>query len=148
MCESHVIVKVGQTAKAELLSAVPLFAHCSKRELATVAKLANQVDLPARHTLIRENARVAYSFFVIVEGEAEVHRDNRLVATLGRGDFFGELALILRRPRTATVTLTAPSQLLTISAHHFQPLLLRSPEIQFKLLEALADRVAALTASG
>jgi CRP-like cAMP-binding protein len=141
-------VKLGQRAKAELLSAVPLFSHCSKRELATLAKLGNQVDLPAGHTLIRADARVAYSFFVIVEGAAEGHRDDRLVATLGPGDFFGELALILRRPRTATVTLTAPSRLLAISAHNFQPLLLRSPEIQSKLLESLADRVAALTASG
>jgi CRP-like cAMP-binding protein len=55
------------------------------------------------------------------------------------------LALILRRPRTATVTLTAPSRLLSISAHNFQPLLMRSPEIQFKMLEALAERLAPTT---
>jgi CRP-like cAMP-binding protein len=89
-----------------------------------------------------EGARVAYSFFVLTEGSAEVRRDRRVVARLGPGDFFGELALILRRPRTATVTLTAPSRLLAISAHNFKPLLIGAPELQFKLLEALAERLA------
>ena len=88
---------------------------------------------------------MAYSFFVLVDGEAEVRRRNRRVATLGPGHCFGELALILRRPRTATVTLTAPSRLLSISAHNFRPLLMTSPEIQFKLLEALAERLAPAT---
>lgn len=132
---------LAQRRKIELLGAVPLFSNCSKRDLATIARLAHEVELPAGHTLIREDARVAYSFFVLIEGKAEVRRGSSLVATLGTGDFFGELALILRRPRTATVTLTAPSRLLSISAHNFHPLLMRSPEIQFKLLEAVAERL-------
>lgn len=133
---------LSRAAAADLLAAVPLFANCSKRDLATVARLANEVDLPVGHTVINEDARVSYSFFVVIDGAAEVRRRRRLVATLGPGDFFGELALILRRPRTATVTLTAPSRLLSIPAHDFKPLMIRSPEIQFKLLEALAERLA------
>jgi CRP-like cAMP-binding protein len=137
---------LSRAAAAELLAEVPLFSHCSKRELATVAKLANEVRLPADHTLMSEDARVAYSFFVLIEGAAEVRRGRRVVARLGPGDFFGELALILRRPRTATVTLTAPSRLLAISAHNFKPLLIESPEMQFKLLETLAERLTTATA--
>jgi CRP-like cAMP-binding protein len=136
-------VPLPQRQKVELLATVPLFSNCSKRDLAPVARLAHEVALPDGHTLIRENARVAYSFFVLIEGEAEVRRGDSLVRTLGPGDFFGELALILRRPRTATVTLTAPSRLLSISAHNFHPLLMGSPEIQFKLLEAVAERLEA-----
>ena len=139
------VMKVRQRERAQLLGQVPLFANCSQRELGEVAKVANELDLPAGHTLIHEDSEVAYSFFVLVNGEADVRRGNRRVATLGPGDCFGELALILRRPRTATVTLTAPSQLLAISAHNFRPLLMRSPEIQFKLLEALAERLAPST---
>ena len=62
-------MRLARPKKVELLAAVPLFSRCSKRELATVAKLAHDVELPAGHTLIREDARVAYSFFVLVEGE-------------------------------------------------------------------------------
>jgi CRP-like cAMP-binding protein len=138
-------MRLTQTARSELLSAVPLFSRCSKRDLAAVAKVAHELVLPADHTLIHEDGRVAYSFFVLIEGQAEVRRQDELVARLGPGDFFGELALILQRPRTATVTLTAPSRLLSISAHNFRPLLIRAPEIQFKLLEALAERLAPTT---
>jgi CRP/FNR family cyclic AMP-dependent transcriptional regulator len=134
-------VAITRAKQAELLSAVPLFSHCSKRDLGAVAKLVREVELPAGHTLIREDATVAYSFFILVEGEAEVRRRGRKVAKLGPGDVFGEMALILRRPRTATVTLTEPARLLAISAHHFRPLLIDAPEIQFKLLEALAERL-------
>lgn len=122
---------------------MPLFSNCSKRDLAAIARLAHEVELPSGHTVIREDARVAYSFFVLLEGEAEVRREGSTVATLVPGDFFGELALILRRPRTATVELTAPSRLLSISAHNFHPLLMSSPTIQFKLLEAVAERLEA-----
>jgi CRP/FNR family transcriptional regulator, cyclic AMP receptor protein len=136
-------VPVSQRRRIELLATVPLFSNCSKRDLAAIARLAHEVELPAGHTVIRENARIAYSFFVLLEGEAEVRREGSAVATLGPGDFFGELALILRRPRTATVKLTVPSRLLSISAHNFQPLLMSSPTIQFKLLEAVAERLEA-----
>jgi CRP-like cAMP-binding protein len=132
---------VSRAETAKLLSAVPLFSHCSKRELAAIARLAHELDLPEGHTLIKEDARVAYSFFVLVDGGAEVRRGGRRVAKLGPGDFFGELALILQRPRTATVTLTSRSRLLAISAHNFQPLLKRLPGIRLKLLEALAERL-------
>lgn len=132
---------ISRAKQAELLAAVPLFSHCSKRDLRAVAKLVREVELPAEHTLIRENARVAYSFFILIEGGAEVRRRGRRVAKLGPGDVFGEMALILRRPRTASVTLTEPTRLLAISAHHFRPMLIDAPEIQFKLLEALAERL-------
>ncbi len=131
-------------AKVEWLSKVPLFEQCSKRELAAIAGLVHEVELPEGHTLVREGAQ-AYSFFIMLEGTAVVRLDGRTVAKLAPGDFFGELALILRRPRTATVTLTSPARLLSVSAHNFRPFLARSPEVQFKLLEALAERLAPTT---
>ena len=132
-------MRLRQDAKVGLLLKVPLFARCSKRELAAIAALASEVNLPAGHTLIREGAQ-AFSFFVLVEGTADVDQNDRVIATLGPGDFMGELALLLRRPRTATVTLTSPARLLAVSAHNFRTLLERSPQLQFKLLETLAER--------
>ena len=132
-------MRLRKDARVELLLKVPLFARCSKRELAAIATLANEVNLPDGHTLIREGAQ-AFSFFVLVEGTAEVRQNGRRIAILGPGDFMGELALILHRPRTATVTLTSPAQLLAVSAHNFSSLLERSPQLQLKLLETLAER--------
>jgi CRP-like cAMP-binding protein len=135
-------MKLGSARKVELLSTVPLFSRCSKRDLTAIARLAQEVSLPEGHALIHENADVAYSFFVLVDGAAAVSREGRVVASLGPGDFFGEMALILARPRNATVTLTAPSRLLSIAAHHFRPMLIGAPEVQYKLLEAMAERLA------
>jgi CRP-like cAMP-binding protein len=134
-------MKLGSARKVELLSAVPLFSRCSKRDLGSIAKVTQELSLPAGHTLIREHADVAYSFFIIVDGAAEVSRGGRPVAALAPGDFFGEMALILDRPRNATVTLTAASRLLSIGAHHFRPMLMETPEVQYRLLEALAERL-------
>ena len=59
---------VRQRNRAQLLGRVPLFSYCSQRQLAKVAKVANELELPAGHTLIHEDAKVAYSFFVLVNG--------------------------------------------------------------------------------
>ena len=131
-----------RNAKIELIKSVPLFSRCSKRELQEVASLADELELPAGRELTKEGARGA-EFVVLAEGAAEVRRNGRTIATLGDGDFVGEIALVTGQPRTATVTTTVPSQLLVIGAASFRRLLRDSPSIQGKVLEAVASRLAA-----
>jgi CRP-like cAMP-binding protein len=129
-------------AKIELLKAVPLFAGCSKKELGEIALAADEIDVEAGKVLTREGDS-AREFFVIVEGAADVRRKGRKVATMDSGDFFGEIALVSSRPRTATVTATAPGRLLVVTDRAFQQLLRKMPSLQLKVLTALADRLAA-----
>ncbi len=129
-------------AKIELLKGVPLFAGCSKKELGEIAQLADEIDVDAGKTLTREGD-AGREFFVLVDGEAEVRRKGRKVGTMGAGDFFGEIALISSRTRTATVTSTAPGTLLVVTDRAFRRLLEQMPSIQLKVLTALADRLAA-----
>jgi CRP/FNR family transcriptional regulator, cyclic AMP receptor protein len=131
-----------KNAKVELIKRVPLFAHCSKKELGLVAQIADEIDLAEGKTLMREGDR-GREFFVLVEGSADVRRRNRKVNTLGGGDFFGEIALVSQRPRTATVTTTSPVRALVVTEQSFRSLLDRAPDVQRKVLQALADRVAA-----
>jgi CRP-like cAMP-binding protein len=131
-----------KNAKVELIKRVPLFAHCSKKELGLVAQIADEIDLAEGKTLMREGDR-GREFFVLVEGSADVRRRNRKVNTLKRGDFFGEIALVSQRPRTATVTTTSPVRALVVTEQSFRSLLDRAPDVQRKVLQALADRVAA-----
>jgi CRP-like cAMP-binding protein len=130
-----------KNAKVELIKRVPLFAHCSKKELGLVAQIADEIDLAEGKTLMREGDR-GREFFVLVEGSADVRRRNRKVNTLGGGDFFGEIALVSQRPRTATVTTTSPVRALVVTEQSFRSLLDRAPDVQRKVLQALADRVA------
>jgi CRP/FNR family transcriptional regulator, cyclic AMP receptor protein len=130
-----------KNAKVELIKRVPLFSHCSKKELGMVAQIADEIDLPESKTLMKEGDR-GREFFVLVEGNADVVKGRRKVNTLGKGDFFGEIALVSRRPRTATVTTTSPVRALVITEQSFRKLLDDAPDVQRKVLLALADRVA------
>src|SRR3546814_9714309 len=85
------------------LASVPLFSACSKKELQAVAKASDQVDLPAGRVLCEQDS-IGREAFVILEGSADVRRNNRKVATLGPGDCVGEMALLVHGPRTATAT--------------------------------------------
>lgn len=127
-------------AKLELLQRVPLFERCSKRELQQIAGVSDELAFPAGRTLTREG-RTGYEFLVLVDGAAEVRRKNRVVNKLRSGDFFGEIALITGTPRTATVTTTAPSRVLVVTARDFRRLLRETPSMQMKVLEALAARL-------
>ena len=80
---------------------------------------------------------------MLLEGGAEVRRKRRKIGTLGPGDFLGEIALVTKTPRTATVKTTAPVRALVVSEQNFRRLLTRAPQVQIKVLEALAERVAA-----
>jgi CRP/FNR family cyclic AMP-dependent transcriptional regulator len=127
--------------KLDLIASVPLFQHCSKHDLQQIASAADEIDLPAGKLLTREGDR-GREFFVLVDGTAEVRKDGELIRTLGPGDFLGEIALISREPRTATVTTTSDVQALVITDQAFASLLDHMPSVEKAVLEALADRLA------
>ena len=129
-------------AKLELIKGTPLFTRCSRKDLQRIAEVADEIDLQAGKVLIEEGER-GREFFVLVSGEVEVRRKRRKVATLGPGSFFGEMALLSKTPRTATVTAVTPIDVLVISDRAFLGLLDRMPELWLKVARALAERVDA-----
>src|SRR6185369_16709909 len=106
--DRHVLRK---DAKIELLKNVPLFSHCNKKQLASIASLADLISVPAGTQLITEG-KPGLEFMVIVEGSGEVRRKGRKIDTLAPGDFIGEMALITGGPRNATVRTTTDTSLL------------------------------------
>jgi CRP/FNR family transcriptional regulator, cyclic AMP receptor protein len=135
-------MRLHKDAKIERLRTVPLFARCSKKQLATIASLCDELELPPGRELAHEGSR-GYEFGIIVDGSAVVTKGGRKVRELGAGDFFGEIALVTDTARTATVVSDAPIRLLVLTARGFRELLRQSPEIQGNVLRALADRLAA-----
>ena len=131
---------LAKDRKVELLASVPLFAECSRRELRQIGEAADEVVVPAGTALTKEGSS-GREFIVIVDGAAEVRRRGRKVNELGSGDFLGEIALVSRGPRTATVRTTQPTHALVITAPSFRSLLRRTPSMQWKVLEALAERL-------
>ena len=133
-------MQFGKNQKVELIKEVPLFGGLSKSQLGSIAQLADEVDVPTGKELIAEGDR-GRQFFVLVEGTADVRRRGRKINRMNNGDFFGEIALVSDRPTTASVTATEPSRLLVITASGFRRLLRDSPDVQLKVLLALAERV-------
>jgi len=129
-----------KNAKVELIKRVPLFAECSRKDLSEIAGIADEIDLREGKELTTEG-RPGREFFVLIEGEADVKKRSRRVNTLGPGDFFGEIALVTQRPRTATVVATAPVRALVITDRGFRSLLEHQPAIQGKVMSALAARL-------
>jgi CRP/FNR family cyclic AMP-dependent transcriptional regulator len=133
----------GKDQKLELLRRVPLFEHCSARDLETIGQLADEVDVPAGQVLIRQGA-TAKEFFIVIAGSLGVERDGSRINSLGPGDFFGEIALVDDGPRTATVVADAASRLLVVGHREFHSLLEQNVGIQLQVLQALARRVRTL----
>jgi len=129
-----------RNAKIDLIKRAPLFARCTKKEIEQVAHLADEIDLREGKELTVEG-QPGREFFVLIEGTAEVRRKGRKVNEMKNGDFFGEIALISGAPRTATVTATSPVRALVITDRDFRALLKKSPAMQLRVLEALAERL-------
>ena|SRR5919197_3489952 len=128
-------------AKIDLLKTVPLFAGCSKQELRRIASIADEVDLKEGTKLTRQGER-GREFFVLLDGTVAVERSGRSRGTRKAGDFIGEIALLTQSPRTATVTAKTPVRALVVTGRDFRGLLREAPEIQTKVLQALAERLA------
>ena len=132
---------VRRDEKVRLISRVPLFEGCSQAELARIAAIATQIEVPKGEVLLRQGER-GDDFFVFVKGSADVRKGKTHVRSLKAGDFAGEIALLSDTPRTATVTATSPVTALRATRKGFSELLTTSPAIQKKVLVALANRVA------
>ena len=131
----------------ERLAEVPMFSACSKQELRQISRLATEVEVKEGRVLTEEG-KLGREFMVILDGTATVTIGGEQVATLGPGDSFGEVALLSRGPRTATVEATSDMTLEVVSARDFNQLVEDVPQLARKLLVGLAEYVAANVTDG
>lgn len=129
------------------LSEIPLFQSLSAKQLAAVDGLVTTIDVAPGRELIRQG-ELGREFIVVVAGEAEVRRDGEVITTRGPGTFFGEMALLLDRPRNASVVATTAMTIEVIDRRDFRRLLEEFPDLHAPLLEATAERLAQLDETG
>ena len=128
------------SAKVELLRNVPLFSGLSAKELMSLSRLMDEIDLKPGTVIIREG-NTGGEFFIVLEGTIEVKRKGRRLARLGPGDYLGEIALIDHGPRTATAMVETDARLLVLASREFHSMLASDPRIENKILRTLAARV-------
>jgi CRP-like cAMP-binding protein len=122
------------------LKSIWLFSSCTATELRKIRGSLDQISVPPGKMLVEEG-RIGMEFFLIVTGTASVTREGTKVATLGPGSHFGELALLDRRPRSASVVSETEMDLLVLSQRQFNSLLESVPTISRKMLAAMANRL-------
>lgn len=132
----------SQNVKVEALKRAPLFEGLSKKELVELARVTDDLEVESGTVLCREG-KVGREFFVIVDGTAEVTSAGKRLAGLRGGDFAGEIALLKTSKRTATVTASTPLRCFILAQSAFRRVLEENPAVQLKVMQALADRLAA-----
>jgi CRP/FNR family transcriptional regulator, cyclic AMP receptor protein len=126
--------------RAELLAGCPLFQGIGAEGVAHLAEVATPVDFPAGHVIARQGD-IGTGFFVIVTGLVRVVRDGVVVARLGAGEFFGELSILDRLPRNATVSAEEPTSCLALASWDFERVLLEQPALTLAILRGVAARL-------
>ena len=126
---------------ARKLERVPLFAGLSHRDRELIARWADQVDLPEGKHLLDEG-RLPHEFFVIIDGQVEVTHEGEHLATLGPGEFFGEIALIEHGRRTASVVTSEPTTLAVMSPPSFDQMRRAMPQVADRIDQAIRQRLA------
>ncbi len=140
---THEEAPVARDEKLDLLQHIPLFAGLDRHHIERLGMLTDEVDVPAGKVLTRQGDS-GDDLMVIVSGQVGVERDGTRINQLGPGDFFGEIALIERAPRTATVVAEAPTRLLVINHRDFHALMEEFPAVAVQVLLTLAHRVRLL----
>jgi CRP-like cAMP-binding protein len=128
------------SAPPELVRGVPLFADLDKRELEGLASTMKERTFNAGHTIASEG-QTGIGFFVIAEGTAKVTQGGEERATLGPGDYFGEIALLDDGMRTASVVADSKLKAYGLTSWEFRPLVEGNASIAWKLLKTMAKRL-------
>ena len=129
-----------KASRVDLLQGIPLFAALSPDELESVASVANELRVPAGETLVSQ-ATPGREVVVVVSGAATVERDGIVIGSIGPGEVVGEIGVLTRMSRTATVATTEPSHLLAIDADAFRSLMERIPSLSEGAWKATAARL-------
>ncbi len=130
--------------RAGMLAGVGLFSGASDAGRAAIADRLVEAEFPQGHRIARQG-EIETGFYMIVSGCASVVRDGEVLARLGPGDFFGELSLLDRRPRVASVTADEPTTCLALASWDFEHLLEAEPGVALAVLREVARRLRAVT---
>lgn len=130
--------------RAELLAGCPLFTGSEPADLAALAGVATEVRFPPGHVISRQG-EIGSGLFLVANGRVRVVRDGRTLAELGPGEFFGELSVIDRQPRTAQVAAVDATTCLALASWDFERVMLEQPRLALAIMRGLAARLRSAT---
>lgn len=132
----------GRPEFADALRSVSLFSPLKKKQLETAVKLGHDMSFRSGQTIVKEG-ELGIGFYVILDGAAEVRKKGRILSKIGKGGFFGEMAVLDNQPRTADVVAVEPTRCAAFTAWSFETLIRLRPEIPATIMAEMAKRSAA-----
>lgn len=124
----------------DAVRAIPLFSNCNSKELREIARLGTRVSVPAGRAITTEG-EPGRELLVILDGRATCRVKGKRLAHFGPGEFFGEMSLLDKGPRSATVTAESAMDLLVLDGQEFRSLIDASPGVAWKMLASMAGRL-------
>lgn len=122
------------------LGRIPLFEGLSKKELRFISSMTSEVSVRAGSTLVKQG-EPGQEAMVVETGTGVVRRDGEQIDTIGPGDVFGEMSLIVDQPRNATIEATSDMRVLVMNSREFSSVLSQSPEVAVKILKTVVARL-------
>jgi CRP-like cAMP-binding protein len=124
-----------------VLQKAPLWSSLSERDLKVVARSFKQLKYESGHVIVRKGER-GLGFYLIADGSVEVRSDGQVLAKLGPGQYFGEMSILDKEPRTADVVALEPSRCLALTAWTFESIVSSHPKMALKLLQESVRRLS------
>lgn len=134
------MTKESEAALGEKLRSVPLFSGLKDKQLKSIIHAGKQISFPEGRAIVSEG-EMGVAFYLILDGQVQVRRKDRVVAKLGSGNFFGEMSLLDNNPRSSDVVATAPTTCLTLSSWDFYGLVSGHREIAMNVIKTLSHRL-------
>jgi len=136
----------GATDAASLLGSVPFFSGLDKGTRSSIASQGKELTYKAGDTVVEEGS-MGVGFYLIVDGKAEVRKKGKVLASLGKGQFFGEMSLIDEQPRSADVVAVSPTKCWALSSWAFGSIMKTNPEVALMMLKEMVKRLRAAQSS-
>ncbi len=127
----------------KFLKKTPLFAQFSEKELEALFSTAKVREFEAGSVIVREGDPTSIGFYLVLEGQVEVRKGHKVLAKLGAGDYFGEMALIMDAPRSADVVAMQKTKCLMITRWELRSIISSYPDVALKMMGELARRLSA-----
>jgi len=136
----------GAPDAASLMGNVPFFAGLDEKKRKSIAAQGKEISYKAGDKIV-EDGSMGVGFYLILDGRAEVRKGSKVLATLGKGQFFGEMSLIDEQPRSADVVALSPTWCWALSSWAFASVVKTSPEIPMMMLKEMVKRLRAAQSS-
>jgi CRP/FNR family cyclic AMP-dependent transcriptional regulator len=136
----------GASDAASLIGAVPFFGGLDEKKRSSIASQGKELSYKSGDTIVDEGT-MGVGFYLILDGRAEVRKKGKVLASLQKGQFFGEMSLIDEQPRSADVVAVAPTKCWALSSWAFSSIVKTQPEIAMMMLKEMVKRLRASQAS-